>query len=63
MPGHRPGERKIALDVDAHRHRHLLAVGDRAHRNADPAFQEEPGERGEKDDADPGTDELDAAAA
>src|SRR6516162_9821170 len=26
-PGHRPGERKVAADVDAHRHRNLLAVG------------------------------------
>ena len=45
---HRPGQREIALDVDAHGHRHLLVVGDGAHGNAHAALEEEPGEDGEK---------------
>ncbi len=58
MPGHGPGEREIAPHVDPHCHRDLLTVGDRAHRNPDPALQEEPGEGGEKHDANSGPDEL-----
>ena len=56
--GHRPGQREIALDVDAHGHRHLLVVGDRAHRDADAALQEEPGEAGEEQEATPRPHEL-----
>src|SRR5262245_47284002 len=45
--GHRPGERKVAFDVDAHRLGHLLAVGDRAHGHAHAAFLEKPAEADE----------------
>src|SRR5215471_6357507 len=38
-PRHRPGEGEIAPDIDAHRHRHLLAVGYGAHGDADAAAQ------------------------
>ncbi len=36
--GHRPGEREVALDVDAHGLRHLLVVGDGAHGHAHAAL-------------------------
>ena len=58
-PRHRPGECEIASYIDAHRHRHLLAVGNRAHCDADAALEEEPAEGGEKDDADDRADQLD----
>jgi len=57
-PGHRPGQRKIAPDIDTHRHRNLLAVGDSAHRNPGAALQEEICETRKENEADRGTDQL-----
>src|SRR5438067_10562520 len=50
---HRPGQREIALHIDAHGHGHLLIIGHRAHRHAHPALEEEPAEdteQGQRDD-------------
>src|SRR3989454_8747984 len=58
-PRHRPREREVPLDVDPHRHRHLLAVGDRAHRDPLARLQEEPAEDPEEDEADRRAEERD----
>src|SRR5438094_745225 len=57
--GHRPREPEVPLDVDAHRHRDLLVVGDRAHRDALARFEKKPAEPGQEDEADERADELD----
>src|SRR5258705_9525290 len=56
---HGPGEREVALYVDAHRHGYLLVVGDRPHRDALAALEEEPPEGAQEQDAHRGPQELD----
>src|SRR6516164_7568229 len=55
---HRPSEREIATNIDPHRHRDLLAIGDGSHRNADAALQEKPAEGSEEGDADHSAHQL-----
>ena len=54
-PGHCPGQREVALDIDAHGHGDLLVVGNGPHRDTHAATQEEPGEAGEEKDGNAGT--------